>query len=59
MAIAKIWRNRIEAGTQKFEDCPAKYQQMVLQLMREDVANGVITAEQFEELTGQPYEPQP
>ena len=56
MAIAKIWRNRIEAGTQSFDDCPEKYQAMVLQLMREDVAIGRITAEEFEELTGEPYE---
>lgn len=56
MAIAKIWRNRIEAGTQSFEDCPEKYKAMVLQLMREDVAIGKITAEEFEELTGEPYE---
>ena len=56
MAIAKIWRNRIEAGTKKFEDCPAKYQKDVLKLMRQDVVDGVITAEQFEELTGIPYE---
>lgn len=56
MAIAKIWRNRIEAGTQSFTDCPEKYKAMVLQLMREDVASGKITAEEFEELTGEPYD---
>lgn len=56
MAIAKIWRNRIEAGTQQFSDCPARYKAQVLTLMRQDVVDGIITAEQFEELTGQPYE---
>ncbi len=56
MAIAKIWRNRIEAGTQQFSDCPLRYQAQVLTLMRQDVVDGIITAEQFEELTGQPYE---
>lgn len=56
MAIAKIWRNRIEAGTKKFADCPAKYQKDVLRLMRQDVIDGIITVEQFEELTGIPYE---
>ena len=56
MATAKIWRNRIEAGTKKFEYCPAKYQKDVLKLMRQDVIDGIITAEQFEELTGIPYE---
>ena len=56
MAIAKIWRNRIEAGTQQFENCPQRYQANVLTLMRQDVVDGIITAERFEELTGQPYE---
>ena len=55
MAVAKIWRNRIEARTQKFEDCPQKYKDMVLTLMRQDVVKGVITAAEFEELTGEPY----
>ena len=55
MAIAKIWRNRIEAGTKKFENCPARYQDNVLTLMRQDVIDGIITAEQFENLTGIPY----
>lgn len=55
--MAKIWRNRIEAGDQLFENCPQRYQAQVLELMRQDVVNGIITAEQFEELTGIPYEP--
>lgn len=54
--MAKIWRNRIEAGDQAFANCPSRYQLQVLNLMRMDVANGIITAEQFEELTGHPYE---
>lgn len=55
MAVAKIWRNRLEAGTQKWEDCPDKYKPKVNILLREDVANGVITAERYEEITGEPY----
>ena len=55
MVIAKIWRNRIEAGTQEFSKCPAKYKNDVLKLMREDVVNEVITKEKFEELTGEMY----
>lgn len=53
--MAKIWRNRIIAGDQRYSDCPAKYRAQVLTLLRADVENSVITAEQFEELTGQPY----
>ena len=56
-SMAKIWRNRIEAGDQQFADCPEKYKNDVLYLMSKDVENGVITAEQFEEMTGQPYVP--
>ena len=53
--MSKIWRNRIEAGDQLFENCPARYKSQVLELMRQDVEDGVITAEQFEDLTGEPY----
>jgi len=53
--MAKIWRNRLIAGTQVFEDCPAKYRDAVVALLREDVQNGVITAERFTEITGIPY----
>lgn len=54
--MAKIWRNRIIAGDQEFSHCPQRYKAQVLALLRADVENGIITAEQFEELTGQPYE---
>lgn len=54
--MAKIWRNRIEAGDKAFAACPARYQKDVLALMRQDVIDGIITAERFEELTGIPYE---
>lgn len=50
--MAKIWRNRIIAGTQFFSDCPARYRDSVVALLREDVENGVITAERFSEITG-------
>lgn len=50
--MAKIWRNRIIAGDQDFAKCPARYRPQVLSLLRQDVEDGVITAEQFEDLTG-------
>ncbi len=50
--MAKIWRNRLIAGTQSFADCPARYKDAVVALLREDVANGVITEERFTEITG-------
>ena len=53
--MAKIWRNRIEAGDQLFSNCPAKYKPGVLALMKQDVVDGIITEEQFKELTGEDY----
>ena len=53
--MAKIWRNRIIAGDKTYAECPQRYKAQVLALLKADVANGVITAEQFEELTGEPY----
>ena len=55
--MAKIWRNRIIAGDQLYENCPARYQSQVKALLRQDVENGVITAEQYEEFVGEPYIP--
>jgi hypothetical protein len=48
--MAKIWRNRLIDGTQKFSDCPARYRDAVLALLRADVENGVITQERFDEI---------
>ena len=54
--MANVWRNRIWAATKTFEQCPARYKKDVETLMREDVANGRHSAEEFEEKTGIPYE---
>ena len=70
MAMAKIWRNRIEAGTQMLSHCPAKYREMVIELIRSDlesgsfsegqlrqlVQSGMMTAEEYKEITGEDYE---
>lgn len=55
--MAKIWRNRLEAGTQKWEDCPEKYRADVLKLLKDDVRKGKISPERFKEITGEDYEP--
>ena len=68
--MAKIWRNRIEAGTQKLADCPDAYRDDVIALIRTDlesgkytekklrnlVTSGMMTAEEYEEITGKPFE---
>ena len=68
--MAKIWRNRIEAGTQMLSHCPQKYRADVIALIQEDLESGVYTEAQlkqlvvdgmmteaeYEEITGEPYE---
>lgn len=48
--MAKIWRNRIEVGTQVFSDCPEKYKKDVLKLMQQDVEDEIITQEEYDKL---------
>ena len=48
--MARIWRNRIEAGTQKLSKCPLKYRADVIDLIREDIANGDYTEAQLQQL---------
>ena len=53
--MAKIWRNQIWLGNKDFKSCPMRYRADVEKLMRDDVANGLHLAEEFEEKTGIPY----
>ena len=53
--MAKIWRNQIWLGNKEFSSCPQRYKADVERLMREDVENGLHTAEEFEKKTGIPY----
>lgn len=52
----RIWANRLEAGTQIWADVPERRKAAVDAILRQDVADGVITAEHYEEITGNPYE---
>lgn len=54
--MAKIWHKRILAGTQNYGDCPLKYKADVKSMLKDDVVNGVISIETYEEITGEPYE---
>ena len=56
-ALSKIWRNRIEAGTQFYAKCPQFLKKEVYQLLKDDVANGTITAAEFKTFTGEDYVP--
>ena len=67
--MAKIWRNRIEAGTQKLSDCPIKYRSQVISLIQNDIStgsyseyqlrelvnSGMMTEEEYKEITGKNY----
>jgi len=51
----RIWANRLEAGTQKWSDCPASRKSAVDAILRQDVEDGKITAERYTGITGIPY----
>lgn len=51
----RIWANRLEAGTKTWEEVPASRKAAVKAILAEDVADGKITKEQYEEITGEVY----
>lgn len=51
----KIWANRLVAGTKTWEQVPASRKDGVLEELRGRVKDGEITAERFEEITGEVY----
>ena len=55
--MARIWANRLEAGTQLWENCPAHRREAVKKIMQDDIktGRGGMTAERYEEITGEPY----
>lgn len=52
----RIWANRLEAGTQIWTDVPESRKSAVDAILRQDVADGIITAERYKEITGNDYE---
>ena len=56
MAIAGIWANRLIAGDKAWADVPSVRRDAVKEELRRRVEAGEITAERFEEITGEPYE---
>lgn len=45
--MAKIWTNRIIAGTKLFSQCPERYQEDVKEILKEKVAENIITEEEM------------
>lgn len=56
--MAKIWHNRVidPESDKTFADVPLVWKADCKEYFRLDVENGVITPEQYEEYTGEPYE---
>lgn len=53
--MAKIWHNRILAGTRTYDEVPATWKAQVKVLFKADVVNGVISAEEYEVIVGEAY----
>lgn len=53
--MAKIWANRLIAGTKTWGQVPDSRIESVLAELRSRVEKGEITAEKFEEITGEAY----
>ena len=48
----RIWANRLEAKTKTWAECPNNRKAAVDLILRQDVATGKITIEQYTEITG-------
>ena len=52
-AIAYSYWRRIKAGARTFDSVPESVKEDVITLANEDLENGVITEQEYEELIGQ------
>jgi len=52
----KIWANRLIAGTKTWDQVPQSRKDGVLAELKNRVANGEITVEKFEAITGEVWE---
>lgn len=51
----KIWANRLIAGTKTWDQVPASRRDGVMEELKSRVEDGEITAEKYEEITGEVY----
>lgn len=54
--MAKIWANRLIAGTKVWDQVPDNRIDEVREELKNRVAAGKITAEKYEKITGEAYE---
>ena len=52
----KIWANRLVGGTKTWDDVPVSRKSGVMEELATRVADGKITAEVYESITGEAYE---
>jgi hypothetical protein len=53
--MAKIWANRLIAGTKTWDEVPTNRKTAVLAELKGRVENGEITADLYAEITGEVY----
>ncbi len=51
-----IWANRLVAGTKTWVDVPTSRKNGVMAILRDRVTKEAITAERYEEITGEIYQ---
>ncbi len=51
-----IWANRLVAGTKSWAELPASRRSAVKAILAGRVESGTVTAEQYEQITGEAYE---
>lgn len=54
--IAKVYWRTVQRGARSFASVPLNVQQDVQVLAMQDVARGAITAEQYQQYIGKPYD---
>lgn len=53
--MAKIWANRLTAGTKTWDECPDERKEAVRAELMRRVEIGDITEERYAEITGEAY----
>lgn len=48
----RVWANRLEAGTKTWAECPESRKSGVKAILLQDVADGIITEEQYRRIVG-------
>jgi len=48
----RIWANRLEAGTKTWDEVPANRKNAVDAILRQDLEDGIITEEQYNNIVG-------